>query len=161
MLRIILSSIAALILIGATAWSANGLIDQRRALHEQEELQRLRGNIAQEEARWRQMQPDGAAEAGSREEALRTLQLLRELDEQERRLWDYYRAVDAREQVRSRLIEERAALQRRVQQHESRLHALERSTEALRPPEAAIGSIDFSDAAASPHPHDETRTERN
>ncbi|MDA3959147.1 MAG: hypothetical protein PF961_00020 [Planctomycetota bacterium] len=143
MTRILLASIAALALVIGAGWGSQRAGDTRREHHASAELVARAASIDTEQRRW-QTTPDGFAATATRDEALRTLGMLRELYAQEERLWTYYQALGQSHQTRSQLTDERAELERRVARHEAHLRELDASLQRLRPPEVPTG-ITFTD----------------
>ncbi len=85
---------------------------------------------------WQTAADRGFAAAGTREEAIRTLEMLQELYAQEQRLWSYLDALEAQHATRSQLAQERGELEARVARHQRQLQELDASLEHLRPPVA-------------------------
>lgn len=132
MLRTLLATLAALTIVLATLAAAAALLHQRRLDHAQVLLQGRLDRLQQETRRW-QAPAQGAAEAGCREEARRTLDLLAGLYRQEHQLWSYYETIQASNGLRESYERERLALERTLADRQAELARLEARMRALRP----------------------------
>jgi len=144
MLRLTLAALFATLLIAATACGARSVLHARAEAEQQALLDARYQMLAEERARWDAGEIDGPAAAGTRGEAVRTLEVLQQLYAQEQRLWTYYDAVARSHATRSELAAEEAALARRVAEHRRHLERLESTMDHLRPPSEEPG-LSFTD----------------
>lgn len=142
---IVVATIAALVLIGAATIGVNHVLETKATVTARAVLAERMDSLAEKRQHWRQADRSSIAAEGTREEALRTLDMLQQLYAQEERLWQYLEALDAQQATRSQLVEERAELERRVAEHRRQLEQLDASLDGLRPPEDEDEDIRFSE----------------
>ncbi len=144
MYRFAATSFTIILILAGTALGVSQVMSQQAHIEVKKIINYRSSQIESERNNWKKLDDQGIAAQGNRDEALRTLDMLQDLYAQEKRLWQYYHALDAQLKTRSRLAEERAELEQRITTHESRLRELDASIEHLRPPEDAPPTINFS-----------------
>ena len=139
--QIVLSLVAGVILIGATALGATSVMaspPDRPAAPTAVPTH----NVSAERQAWQLQASDSMAGSASRDEALRTLAMIEEVRAQEARLWNYYDALKDSHSVREELITHRMELERSIHSQQRRLTELEADLERLRP-ETDSDTINF------------------
>ena len=99
-------------LVGGSVFTAGKLVDRKHADAGVALAQHRAVQLTHELDDWRQVDPGSLADLDSAREARRTLDMLRQLYEQEERLWSYYAALEQSAKTRRHLIEEQQRRER-------------------------------------------------
>ncbi len=100
---------------------------QRDLMHERQRSRQLRASVA---------------DRSQAEEALKTLDLIDRLYQQEERLWTYYEALHSSAETRQSMLEQRLELERLLHEQEKIQKNINKQLQVLQPDPA--GSITFN-----------------
>lgn len=151
-MRYLIPLLGITILFIATVIAGAQLLERRQQALAADALEARLSDLQQAEARWRQRPGDSLVDADLRQEARRTLRLLRELYAHEHQLWTYFEALEGSHDARAQYLENRIASEQRIQAQEEAMRRLEAAVESLRPPNTDGASLSFIGDDQSPSP---------